>query len=390
MPIKFRCQHCRQFLGISRERAGDIFDCPTCGRSLRVPDLDGSVRPLPKVKMNLADSELRKALDELADLDQPSAQSAGDAIEFDALDEAGRSTQPKPEARPEIIPVVPQPAPKPIELQPIVPLVREPQHIAGRGTQQGDAAWKAVVELAEGDSSESLVPQAEPQPDGLHPNLKTPVVPGVARGKNVELGPSFWFAVAGALATVFTAGFWTGRLTVSPPIASIQQSEPVPTELPGKAEQLATIPVAASIRGRITYRPEAGANKPDRGARVIALPLDWAGKTKLQTIGFRAADSADDQRIARASLQAMGGDLVVTDESGEFSLSLPSGGQFLLVVLSGSMPRPEADDTQSAQQQLSPYFDRPLQLLGKVMVHVERMSWSGGSAQPWDHVFQRG
>lgn len=390
MPIKFRCQHCRQFLGISRDRAGDIFDCPTCGRSLRVPDLDGSVRPLPKVKMNLADSELRKALNELADLDQSSAQSAGDAIEFDALDEGGRSTQPKPDGRPEIIPVAPQPAPKPIELQPIVPLVREPQHVAGRGTQHSDGAWKAVVELVEGDSSESLVPQAEPQLEGLPPSLKHAVAPSVSRGKHVELGPSFWFAVVGALAAVFTGGFWTGRLTVSSPIVPILKSEQVQAEPPGKSEQLATNQLATSIRGRITYRPEAGANKPDRGARVIALPLDWAGKAKLQTIGFRGADSAEDQRIARASLQAMGGDLAVTDESGEFSLSLQSGGQFLLVVLSGSMPRPDADDTQSAQQQLSPYFDRPQQLLGKVMVHVERMSWSGDSAQPWDHVFQRG
>lgn len=48
MPIKFRCQHCQQFLGISRGQAGGITDCPACGRMIRIPDLDGRTRPLPE------------------------------------------------------------------------------------------------------------------------------------------------------------------------------------------------------------------------------------------------------------------------------------------------------------------------------------------------------
>ncbi len=390
MPIKFRCQHCRQFLGISRERAGDIFDCPTCGRTLRVPELDGTVKPLPRVKLDLADSELRKALDELADLS--SNPSEGDAIEFDAIDDAGRSTQPKPDLKPQIIPAVVQPPPKPIELAPVVPVIRDQQEHAGRKTQEAVQNWKAIVELAEGDSSESLVAESEPERHDSAPNKrpKADSSTRAARGKSVELNASFWFATIGVSAAVFTAGFWAGRLTVSVP-ATVVEKQPKEESrvVPAKAEP-ETKSTTASIKGRITFRPEAGANRPDRGARVVALPLDWAGKAKLQAVGFRSADNDGDQRIARASLQAMGGDLAVTDESGEYSLQLQSGGQFLLVVLSGSMPRPEMDDTQAVLQQLSPYFDRPLQLIGKVMIHVERISWSGENAQPWDHVFQRG
>ena len=66
MPIKFRCQHCRQFLGISRSKAGEVFDCPTCGWTLRVPDLDGSIKPLPSPGLDMGDSKLAKALDEVA------------------------------------------------------------------------------------------------------------------------------------------------------------------------------------------------------------------------------------------------------------------------------------------------------------------------------------
>jgi len=66
MPIKFRCQHCDQLMGISRSKAGDVVDCPTCGMSVRVPGLDGEVAPLPQPKLDLKDSELASALDELA------------------------------------------------------------------------------------------------------------------------------------------------------------------------------------------------------------------------------------------------------------------------------------------------------------------------------------
>ncbi|WP_145179529.1 hypothetical protein [Gimesia aquarii] len=68
MPIKFRCQHCDQLMGISRSKAGEIVDCPTCGLSVRVPGLDGQIAPIPQPKLNLKDSELSNALDELASI----------------------------------------------------------------------------------------------------------------------------------------------------------------------------------------------------------------------------------------------------------------------------------------------------------------------------------
>lgn len=66
MPIKFRCQHCDQLMGISRSKAGEIVDCPTCGLSVRVPGLDGEIAPIPQPKLDLKDENLTNALDELA------------------------------------------------------------------------------------------------------------------------------------------------------------------------------------------------------------------------------------------------------------------------------------------------------------------------------------
>ncbi|MFH1302311.1 MAG: hypothetical protein ABIK07_14720, partial [Planctomycetota bacterium] len=66
MPIKFRCQHCDQLMGISHSKAGEIVDCPTCGLSVRVPGLDGQIAPIPQPRLNLKDADLTNALDELA------------------------------------------------------------------------------------------------------------------------------------------------------------------------------------------------------------------------------------------------------------------------------------------------------------------------------------
>src|SRR5437868_3472760 len=40
MPIRFRCRHCNQLLGIARRKAGTPVECPTCHQQLTVPTAD--------------------------------------------------------------------------------------------------------------------------------------------------------------------------------------------------------------------------------------------------------------------------------------------------------------------------------------------------------------
>ncbi len=40
MPIRFRCEHCQQLLGIARRKAGTRVNCPTCRASVLVPGTD--------------------------------------------------------------------------------------------------------------------------------------------------------------------------------------------------------------------------------------------------------------------------------------------------------------------------------------------------------------
>ena len=39
-PMKIRCYHCGQLLGVSRSKAGRVISCPKCSSELSVPGLD--------------------------------------------------------------------------------------------------------------------------------------------------------------------------------------------------------------------------------------------------------------------------------------------------------------------------------------------------------------
>lgn len=63
MAIKFRCSHCRQFLGIAQSKAGQIVDCPRCRRSLRVPQASGRIDANPNSDSVMQNSDVAHALD---------------------------------------------------------------------------------------------------------------------------------------------------------------------------------------------------------------------------------------------------------------------------------------------------------------------------------------
>ena len=113
MPIKFRCEHCRQFLGISHTKSGMLVDCPTCGRTIRVPDPEGNVAPLPELKLNLKDSKLATALEELAMFGQDAAVIEPESA---VAVSDGEPNTPKP---PTASPTAP-PAPVPMRREPVV------------------------------------------------------------------------------------------------------------------------------------------------------------------------------------------------------------------------------------------------------------------------------
>lgn len=379
MPIKFRCEHCRQFLGISHTKSGSLVDCPTCGRTIRVPDPEGKVQPLPDLKLNLKDSKLATALEELAMLGEN-----GKAIEPESAVAVaeGDGDTPKPPTAPPAVPL----APVPIRVEPVV--VAKPIPIAIHDPHQ-PAAVATMQELAALAS----------QPATRDPLAEQPVVDfemPLAQRDTGTITPKrsgiSWIVIASLLG--FIAGFVVGRwdrssVTASKDLARAdRRPQEANTQLPDKPG--ATGRQAAAVRGRITFQTDSGDRRPDRGARVLLLPEKRAGTTKLAVTGFRSADADADGQVAAASLRALGGDVAIVDDAGNFESAALKPGTYRILALSHFQPRDDrAAIEPSAKALLESYFDKPEQLLGKCRYQLAELKVSGQDPALWDYFFER-
>jgi hypothetical protein len=364
MPIKFRCPHCQQFLGISRSRAGAVTDCPMCGRSIRVPLLDGSVEPLPEPELNLQDHGLASALDKLASL--VSRESAEAVAE-----------QPAPAAGPirSVIATAPQPIPlpEPIVLSPApAPVVAESP--AGRSESIANSSPARTA-----DPLSALAAHAPPEGS-----------PARARPLRDPLSGAILAAGVAVIAlAAFGFGYFVGLRSV-PPAASTAVVVPTnPAAEPAQDLPAAVLAAEPALTGRIQYIDTAGETRPDAGARVLVLPEERSGSAKLSADGFRAGAAAGDLRLALGSVRAIGGDFAIATADGSYTLSVPAAGLYQLVILSRYQPRPETEPMDAAALQfLGQYFDRPAQVIGDAALHSSQFRYRGSGATQRDHSFE--
>lgn len=371
MPIKFRCNYCRQFLGISRAQAGGIVDCPTCGRSIRVPQLDGSLQPLPEPELNLQDAHLARALDELARLasgdSQPAVLEHADQSDFDE------------DAENEI----PQPIPEPIPIE--VPL--PPTPIAIDPPMQGDEAdlRNDSPNLDRPSLTKSIAPDILSELAALTPpgEPTTPVAPA-ATSQTVPLRhPVRQHSVPHLpwmTALAFVAGMLFERF-----VKVLESPRAAPAATAVKPEEGSTL-ASTELTGRITYKSADGSSQPDRGSRILAFPQQRDGELKLSVVGFRPADAAADAKVAAAALQALGGALATADDSGQYRLDVPAGSYHLL-ILSHFQPRDEQNQVDPALHKLlTEYFDQPDTLLGRAQYEFGPIRIKG-TGDVRDHSF---
>lgn len=351
MPIKFRCVHCRQLLGISRGKAGQPVDCPSCGRTVRVPNLDGRVDPVSAPEFDLQDSALAKALDQLAMIGQLPA----DEVAFEVAPEELSPPAPTSSAPP-------VPAPQPIiAAAPLPAQIVEPR---------AAAPVSDLAELARAGSvgAVDLRPPATTARSAL---VATSIV-GLA-----------------ALALGFTAGYITGRGTGSGIVPVAQAPASGVESKPATAAPVDALKKPA-LRGRITYRTESGESRPDAGARVIVLPEKRSGEVKLSAAGFRAADAPIDFQASAAQLRALGGDVAIVGEDGQFEIALAAAGTYHVLVLSRFQPeQSDATPEPGLRTLLEAWFARPEQLLGRVKHHLGQVRYAGDEPRLWDHSFER-
>jgi hypothetical protein len=371
MPIKFRCPNCRQFLGISRAKAGSLTDCPTCGHTIRVPKLDGTVDPVPKPGLDLQDAGLVRALDALADLKLDEAPGA-EPLE---TERAPVTAAPRA-ASPAVVlaaPGVARPISVAVPSRPASPVSSSPKI---------NGLEKALSEL------EGVTAHPAPEARSKSPSKKSFVATGLA----IALGS---VALGGVI------GFGVGRATVN-------SSEPTPSPAPPVAEKPPVAPPETppagampavdvvsnqfrlALTGRVTYTNDNGESRADDGARILAFPEKRLGTGKIPVVGFRAGAGEADYRLSKASLRSVGGDFAKADSQGRYELSLPGQGPYQVLIISRYQNQKDAAALENTlRKTLEGYFDRPNLVIGQVKHHFGAFRFDGEHPTTRDHGFVR-
>ncbi len=366
MPIKFRCQHCRQFLGISRSKAGQAVDCPTCGRTVRVPNLDGSIEPIPEPKLNV--DELAGALNELARIgEEPSTADEEHASETAPVSQPAR-----------VKVLAPLPQPEPISLAP------PPQAVAVdlQGEQHASRAKSAdpLAELANEKRPATAAPAARSAPTSTATPFRNPVV---------------LVALLVVLGVGILSGWMLHGMTAGEPIEPTPQSNTNPN--PAKTVPVKIPPVyhpdnwKPALTGQITYHTLDGRNKPDAGARILVLPKTRkGGQSKLPSAGFWANADEADFRVSLAGLRELGGNAILADQNGKFTISLPpTAGTFQILLISHykQLDAVERID-QSTVALVRMYFDRPDALIKQLAYKQHTLHFNGRDVETWNPTFE--
>lgn len=391
MPIRFRCRYCNQLMGISRMQAGKVVQCTSCGRELRVPPADGRGQAVPPPKLNLKDSTLADALNELARIGQvdPAGESSEDSAE---LTESSPPLQPTGQAAPvsvEVVTLDPLPTPEPIELELLQPRsIPEPPPGTDAASNAPAAVTSWPVDLFPTTSGTGTLPEQSTGPSHWTKSQLAGAAAALLAMYLLGILTGWWIAPAGP-DSVVQAPNQAGDAADNARGQINQAAAPAAGHGPAASSDAGQSP-ASTIRGRITWKSESGESRPDSGARVILLPPDHEGESRISAAGLRSGDSAGDVEVARAALRAMGGDVAVANEQGQYAFTLPEAGTWQILVISRFQPRPASRELQPGMlSQLQKFFTRPADLIGQLAWHTGQVRYNGSDPVIWDHSFER-
>lgn len=362
MPIKFRCPHCRQFLGISPDQAGQLSDCPACGRTVRVPNLDGTVAPLPAAKIDLRDAQLANALTALSQIGAPVGSGSVATL------------APAPAATTTTISRAPQPVAVAVPVTP--PL--EPKLVA--------PAPQTPTSATTADLVPSLLIDFDPTPVEV-------TEPRRARrtGFPRELRIA---AVVLIVAIIFMAGLLTGRAVERRSGPSTTDPGPARQNRAAKAAEAAAPVVlpssvpAQGIGGTLSWQAADGQRQPDSGARIIAVPEQPPGGPPLFAAGYRTGAVSVDRERAVDAIRKLGGDYAIADAHGRYVLQLPAG-RYQILFLSRHLSRNSEQPLDlHLNSILASFFDQPQGLVGSVLVESQAIEFDG-RPRVLDHAFGR-
>ena len=329
-----------------------------CGRTIRIPGLDGTVEPLPKPKLDLEDQGLRDALHALASLEgqdvpveQPSASVAV-------------------AAKPAVV-TKPSPAPPPLAI-PIEPVVH---------------SLPPSVEIA--PDSDPLMELAEPSPAPTAKASPTKVAMP-SRNRGISGGILLISVLAAFLAGILVGFLWSrsgaGSSESVPTMPDSPDAQPV--QPAGGAAQAAQ-PTAFSGQGLVGHVTYSGSNDQpmnDAGARILLLPVNFTGTTKIPVVGLRVGAGESDRQVSEAAIEAIGGVYLQADKTGHYTIPAKPGHYHLLIISRYAAREEGTPLSQEVQDLAGEFFDRPQILVGQVQYHYEQVALSG-TGMSVDHHF---
>ena len=326
-------------------------DCPQCGRSLRVPDLDGRTRSLQDPASSAKqDSELLSALSELSVLNE-----ASDDVTADDAPDSGSA------ASKSVVSLEPVSTSEPVDIG-VQPVTSAP--VAEDEPEEPVAIQESLEELASFGTASG-------------PNVSGELL---SEMKQLNSGRISLLLTAAGILLLLAAGFaggWfaAGYRNGATETETTQPGEP-PQQQPKKDKvepQLS--PDEFAVQGVVRYQDSAGQLQPDDGAVVLLLPAERIGSVKLNARSVRRPADHPDRTITEAALHSIGADAATADENGRFVLTGRGTAKAVVVVVSKHLNRPEdVDPAESVIQILESYFDSTSHICGRLAVQTQAVT----------------
>lgn len=379
MPIKFRCRFCEQFLGISRARAGAIVDCPQCGRSIRVPELDGRTRRMPaRPQPNHRDETLISALSELSHLTVDEApQTTHDPIPHLIEDYGAEPTISTP-VRVEAISASGQPPP--VEAR-------------------SEESWCVTSAIADADREQDTVALEDSLSEiaAINELSTSPVSDELLAEMRSSRRSDSWGAVGRllvfllALTSGLAGGWWLTREGFLPSTRSIDIAAPDAEQSDSPLTRNDATPTSSTrhvdesgvatdtlVHGRVEYVSQNGNLLPDSGALVMLVPQGREGTSLLDGSNLRLSTDAPDFRATVAAMNVLGATATQADEKGRYAVSgQPGRGSRIIVVSQHRSREPNTDVPREIQEILLNWFEAPAHVVGQLSVVSDQPPESG-------------
>lgn len=357
MPIKFRCVHCGQYLGISHSKAGTVVDCPTCGRSVGVPHEDGTAERVGRPSLNHDDSQLADALREVAAIAGSSEMAIPQPPPASDHSSDARETREVDSLPPQVVPTSPLPPVEPISVDSL-PDMQQPNtkgNYSADASQetyysQGPSPLDHLTALADGEGESEEIPQSAVGADDYFPSTWTNEVPW-----KMWLG----FIVIGFVAVI--SGFALGRWDLKigrreEPVESVETKEkPSVNHSPVVPITVGSLPNASvAFTATVKYaESEKDVLTPDENAWIYAFPVERAGDERIPAEWLKTKSPSDYQtghQLFIAALRVMGGNATQAGPEGQFELRLARTGTYHVLACSHRVSR---DANQPMDEKLS-------------------------------------